>query len=72
MHVITLPEGTYGSDAARFLSTFHAGWFPKIAEKQIEIIRMPRIGPEHNADRAKTLIPRLRRNMDRDYVLKSC
>lgn len=43
MRVSTLPEGTYGSNAARFLSTFHAEWFPELAGKQIGIIRVRRI-----------------------------
>lgn len=71
VHVITLPEGTYGSNAARFLSTFHAEWFPELADKQIEIIRVHGIGPERNADRRRTLIFRLLLNTDWDYVLKS-
>lgn len=59
MHVITLPEGTYGSNAACFLSTFHAECFPELADKQIEIIRVHRIGPEYNADGPGTLSFRL-------------
>lgn len=45
VHVITLPEGTYGSNAARFLSTFHAECLPELADKQIEIIRVAQNWP---------------------------
>lgn len=55
VHVITLPEGTYGSNATHFPSTFHAECLPKLADKQIEIIRVHRIGPEYNADGPGTL-----------------